>query len=159
MSVLHLKRIEFKNLGRTIDLRVLVGLGRSGKLVAFILLEYHVMTPLWWRVRSKKHRMRNPEIRNRDTSRLFLLNFPAGAKGLINSDCRFRFCMKTHIIYIYIYVYSQLEMSRDPLNGVQQNQKKYTLVQKSCCLSCGALRQLMNNLINQSADASTLKLH
>ena len=36
-----------ENEGLTTELRVLVGLGRSGRLVAFILLQYHVITPAW----------------------------------------------------------------------------------------------------------------
>ena len=37
-----------------IEFRVLVGLGRSGRLVAFILLQYHLSTPSWCRVMTKK---------------------------------------------------------------------------------------------------------
>ena len=44
-------------------------------------------------------------IRNRDSHRLILLNFLLRVKELVNSDCRFGFCMKNCID-------GQLEMSR-----------------------------------------------
>ena len=52
VSVLH----EFfgsKNSGLMFELRVLVGLGRSGRLLAFIMLQYHLSTPWWRRVVTK----------------------------------------------------------------------------------------------------------
>ena len=49
--------------------------------------------------------IRNLTIRNRDSRRLVFLNFLLRVKELVNSDCRFGFCMKN-------YIYSQLEMSR-----------------------------------------------
>ena len=49
--------------------------------------------------------MRNFTIRNRDSHRLIFLNFLLRVKELVDSDCRFGFCMKNCI-------YSQLDMSR-----------------------------------------------
>ena len=37
-----------------IELRVLIGSGMSGRLVAFILLQYHLLTPAWRRFMTKK---------------------------------------------------------------------------------------------------------
>ena len=42
------------NLGLLLEFRLLVGIGRSGRLVAFILLQYHLSTPSWCRVMTKK---------------------------------------------------------------------------------------------------------
>ena len=63
------------------------------------------------------HMIRNLTIRNRDTRRLIVLNFPLRVKEPVNSDCRVGFLVKNCIyIYIYIcmyiYIYSQLDMSR-----------------------------------------------
>ena len=52
-----------------------------------------------------RHIIRNFTIRNRDSHRLIFLNFLLRVKELVNSDCRFGFCMKNCI-------YSQLEMPR-----------------------------------------------
>ena len=49
--------------------------------------------------------IRNITIRNRDPRRLIFLNFLHRVKELVNSDCRFGFCMNNCI-------YSQLEWSR-----------------------------------------------
>ena len=49
--------------------------------------------------------VRNFMIRNRDSHRLIFLIFLLRVKELVNSDCRFGFCMKN-------WLHSQLEMSR-----------------------------------------------
>ena len=49
-----------------------------------------------------RHMIRNLVIRNRDSRRPLFLNFPARVKELVNTDCRFGFCMKN-------YIYSQLD--------------------------------------------------
>ena len=49
--------------------------------------------------------IRNLTIRNRDPRRLVFLNFLLRVKELVDSDCRFGFCMKNCI-------YGQLDMSR-----------------------------------------------
>ena len=49
--------------------------------------------------------IRNLTIRNRDSSRLVLLNFVLRVKELVDSDCRFGFCMKT----VYIASWNSLE--------------------------------------------------
>ena len=54
------------------------------------------------------HIIRNITIRNLDSSRSAFLTFPDRLKELINSHCRFRFCMKTVYIYICIYIYIYL---------------------------------------------------
>ena len=46
--------IGLKHLGLLLEFRLLVGIGRSGGLVAFILLQYHLSTPSWCRVMTKK---------------------------------------------------------------------------------------------------------
>ena len=43
-----------KNWRLTAALSVLVVLGRSGRVVAFVLLQYHAITPAWWWVLTKK---------------------------------------------------------------------------------------------------------
>ena len=52
-----------------------------------------------------RHILRVFTIRKRDSHRLTVLNFIVRVKELVNSDCRFGFCMNNCI-------YSQLEMSR-----------------------------------------------
>ena len=46
-----------------LELRVLVGLGRSGRLVAFILLQYHVITLPRGRVMTKEHHEKQPFVK------------------------------------------------------------------------------------------------
>ena len=52
-----------------------------------------------------RHVIRNLTIRNRDSRRSVFLNFLLRVKELVNSDCKFGFCMRNCI-------YGQLEMSR-----------------------------------------------
>ena len=52
-SVLY-KIFGLQNLGLLLEFRLLVGIGRSGRLVAFILLQYHLSTPSWCRVMTEK---------------------------------------------------------------------------------------------------------
>ena len=67
--------------------------------------------------------IRNLTIRNRDSRRLFFLNFLLRVKELVNSDCRFGF-------YVKNCRYSQLGMSRI-LNFGPKIRNAQTLAQKS----------------------------
>ena len=80
-SVLNTK-IGFENSGLMIELRVLIGLGRSRRLVDFTLLQYHLLTPSWRRVMTQ----------NRKTSRV------------LNS--RVLEFERSRYAYIYIYIIS-----------------------------------------------------
>ena len=67
--------------------------------------------------------IRNITIRNRDSRRLFFLNFLLRVKDLVNSDCRFGFLVKNCI-------YSRLEMFRI-VNSEPKIRNFQTLVPKN----------------------------
>ena len=47
LFLLFLNVLVHTNLDIAAELRVLVGLERSRRIVAFILLQYHLITPVW----------------------------------------------------------------------------------------------------------------
>ena len=71
--------------------------------------------------------IRNFTIRNRDSRRLFFLNFLLWVKELVNSDCRFGFLVKNCI-------YSHLETSRIPKFGPKIRIFNFFIFFKFCFL-------------------------
>ena len=63
--------VKCKHYGSAVELRVLAGLGKSERHVAFIPLKYYVITPPWQRIMAKKRTRAcientNPKMRHLD---------------------------------------------------------------------------------------------